>query len=284
MWWGRVLGTYFIFDVKKEEFLIKEMINDGVLPHMQWQHHRRSTAIQSSDSDLISIFQDAGADATIMIASFEGDTVYTYNEARINKRFTAASTFKILNSLIALETGVMAGADTEIEWDGVVRGIDTWNQNQTLHSAYRVSCVWCYQKIAEQVGADVYRSYISKDGELAEPFSTTRFWLDGSLQVSATEQIEFLKRLHKGDLPFSDDTLATVKNIMVEETKDTYTLRSKTGWAPNVPSQIGWYVGYIERDDQVWVFATNMRIKDESNLPDRKRLTLEALRLKGLLD
>lgn len=37
IWWGRVLGTYFIYDVEKEKIIIKEMVHDGVIPFQQFQ-------------------------------------------------------------------------------------------------------------------------------------------------------------------------------------------------------------------------------------------------------
>lgn len=40
-----------------------------------------------------------------------------HNEARCRRRFTPASTFKIPNSLIGLETGVVRDADFLISWD-----------------------------------------------------------------------------------------------------------------------------------------------------------------------
>lgn len=38
--WGRVLGTYFIYDVEKENIVIKEMTNDGDTPYQQFQQRK----------------------------------------------------------------------------------------------------------------------------------------------------------------------------------------------------------------------------------------------------
>ena len=37
VWWGGVLGTDMIFDVEKESFIYREMVNDGGIPFIQWQ-------------------------------------------------------------------------------------------------------------------------------------------------------------------------------------------------------------------------------------------------------
>jgi hypothetical protein len=41
LWWGRILGTYFIFDVEKEKIVIKEMVYDGGIVFEQWQQNQR---------------------------------------------------------------------------------------------------------------------------------------------------------------------------------------------------------------------------------------------------
>jgi hypothetical protein len=43
VWWGRVLGTDFIFDVEQESFVYREMFNDGNIPFMQFQHLKQKS-------------------------------------------------------------------------------------------------------------------------------------------------------------------------------------------------------------------------------------------------
>ena len=37
IWWGCVLGTYYVYDVEKEQIIYCEMVNDGGIPFIQWQ-------------------------------------------------------------------------------------------------------------------------------------------------------------------------------------------------------------------------------------------------------
>ena len=194
-----------------------------------------------------------------------------------------ASTFKILNTLIGLETGAISGQGSEFKWDGTRHEISDWNHDQTLASAFKVSCVWCYQQLATSVGADTYRKYLQLAGygPLREPFDLTRFWLDGSLQVSAEEQIALLRKLYQRSLPFSTRSYDTLRQVMLAEQGTGYRLYAKTGWAASQQPQTGWYVGYVENGSEVWLFAGNIDIDNASQLPLRQALTLEALRLKG---
>ena len=105
------------------------------------------------------------------------------------------------------------------------------------------------------------------------------FWVDESLKINAFEQIKFLKKLYKNDLPFKQKDIDTLKNIMIDEKNENYTLRAKTGWE----GRYGWYVGYVETKNDVWFFAMNIDTKSKDDLPKRKAITLETLKLKGII-
>jgi hypothetical protein len=121
---------------------------------------------------------------------------------------------------------------------------------------------------------DAYRRYIREAGygELAEPFDTTTFWLDGSLQISAQEQVAFLKQVVRRQLPFDAENYATLKAVMLAERTPDYALYAKTGWAARATPQIGWYVGYVETPDDTWVFATNITVREPADLALRPAL------------
>lgn len=118
---------------------------------------------------------------------------------------------------------------------------------------------------------------------LKPSFQTTTFWLDGSLQVSAQEQVTFLRKLYLRQLPFSDSSYNTLRGIMLAEQTPAYSLRAKTGWAMSAVPAVGWYVGYVETAADVWFFATNIMTRDAKDLPLRQMLTKEALTRKSII-
>lgn len=130
-----------------------------------------------------------------------------HNKKRAKQQLSPASTFKILNTLIALDVGVVTSKDSVFQWDGTKRGLDAWNKDQTLQSAFKVSCVWCYQEIARNVGESRYRSALmdANYGNQRIGDQVDQFWLNGELQVSALEQINFLSRLVSDSVPFRRD-------------------------------------------------------------------------------
>ena len=191
-------------------------------------------------------------------------TYIRYNPARGAERFLPASTFKIMNSLIGLETGVVPDENYVIRWDGTHYDIPSWNQDQTLKTAIQNSVVWYYQEVARRVGSARMQEYIdaAQYGNQDITGSIDSFWLDGALRISADEQVEFLKRLYAEQLPFSKRSMEIVKGIIVLEKTDSYTLSGKTGSAQRVAPHIGWFVGYLETKGDVYFFATNTESTD----------------------
>jgi beta-lactamase class D len=243
----------------------------------------RSSAAE--DRKLANLFARKGVEGTIVISSLHGGQTYIYNTFRATRRYPAASTFKIFNTLISLEEKAVSGKDELLKWDGHVYEFSDWNHDQTLESAFRSSCVWFYQELARRVGAEKYREYVGRAayGELSEPFDVTTFWLDGSLRISAMEQVRFLRKVYLCALPFRSSSYETLKQVMLVEKTPNWSLWAKTGWATMTPTQIGWYVGYVESGGEIWLFAMNMDIRNEKELPLRQTLTREALQAKGIM-
>jgi beta-lactamase class D len=162
---------------------------------------------------------------------------------------TPASTFKIANSIIGLETGVIADAEFVLPWDGVNRSVDAWNHDHTLRTAIRDSAVWYYQELARRVGKPRMQAWLQQlaygnqqVGEVVD-----RFWLVGRLAITPLEQLDFLRRLALAQLPISERTRGIVLDITRKGELDGKTLHGKTGWAyPGEASEVGWFVGFVD--------------------------------------
>lgn len=204
-----------------------------------------------------------------------------HNEEQCNKRLSPCSTFKIPNSMIALETGVATDENFTLKWDGVKRWRDSWNQDHTLKSAIANSVVWYYQEIARRIGEEKMKFYIEKMnyGNMDISGGIDKFWLVSSLLISPNEQEEFIYKLYKNELPFSERTFKITKDIMTLEKTDAYTLRGKTGSSGNEDgTSFGWFVGYIEHSNNAYIFATNIIAPKDANGIKAKEITYEILK------
>ncbi|HSI75698.1 MAG TPA: class D beta-lactamase [Lunatimonas sp.] len=206
-------------------------------------------------------------EGTFVLYDLKKETFIVHNAEFAGKPFTPASTFKIVNSLIGLETGVISDASFIIAWDSVVRDLPIWNQDQSLSSAFKYSAVWYYQEMARRIGEDQLKTWLEKleygNGNISS--GVDRFWLSGSLQVTPQQQVDFLKRLYANKLPVHDRSSEIVKEIMVEKDSLGYVLRSKTGWGNQDGKEVGWYVGYFETGDNDYFFANCILTEDKEN-------------------
>lgn len=224
-------------------------------------------------------FNTLGIDGTVIVHSLKTKTEYVYNDKRSRKMFLPASTFKIPHTLIALEEGAIANVTDIIKWNGKNHDYKTWNQDQTLPSAIKNSCVWVFQGFTKKISEAKYREYLKKMdyGNMQTGNDLSLFWLEGDLRISAREQISFLQKLYREELPFSKKNIQYLKRNLVNDKTDSYTLYGKTGLTLRVKEPVGWYVGYVETKNDVWFFAVNISPKDKNDYPLRKEIAYQAL-------
>lgn len=229
-----------------------------------------------------------GAEGAFVLYDLNRNAYIRTDSARCAEQFLPASTFKILNSLIGLETGVIPDENYIIQWDGTPYDFPAWNQDHTLQSAIQNSVIWYYQELARRVGAEKMQSWVKAAGygnaDITGNIDT--FWLDGALRISADEEVEFLKRLYQNDLPFSQRAMDIVKKIIVQEDTPAYRLIGKTGSVVRMEERVGWFVGWLEKDGNVYFFATNFKTTSQdgwANGAAAREINLEILAELGLL-
>jgi len=206
-------------------------------------------------------------DTALVIYNRSTGSVINANPELSSRRLSPCSTFKIYNTLIGLELGLIKTPDDPwYTWDGVKRDIEGWNQDLTLRQAFRVSAVPAYQILARQIGPDRMKQYLEVIDYGTHDISAgiDMFWLPRenttSLMISADEQVAILNKLLDGKLPFSKDSVAILKDIMRVGKTEKGTLYGKTGSGTdaNGKGAIGWFVGYLESEGTTYVFACNI--------------------------
>lgn len=228
----------------------------------------------------VKYMEDNQIDGTIIVSSLKTGKEHIINKERSEQGFLPASTFKIPNTLIALQEKVIQDENEVIEWDGKNKGFPAWNKDQTLKTAFPISCVWFYQELAKRVGEETYATYLNEMhyGNKEIGASVDTFWLEGDIKISAQEQIEFLKKVYEEEYDFDKEYYQIVKDLMIEEKTPEYILYAKTGWAQRITPQIGWYVGYVETSKDTWFFACNFEITQKSDADYRKDLVIRYLK------
>lgn len=235
---------------------------------------------QQPQNPFESSFREAGYNGAFLLYGLNEDILTVYNLEMCNKPYSPASTFKILNTLIGLETGVVSNENFVIEWDGIERHILEWNQNLSLKSAFQYSSVPYYQELARRVGEKKMKRYVEESGYGNRDISggIDKFWLTGGLRITPLEQIAFLKKLYLNQLPFSQQTMDIAKNVMIYRQPPGYVMRAKTGASQD---GWGWFVGWVETGGNAFFFATIIEAKEGLNndfMKARTEITLNILR------
>lgn len=220
-------------------------------------------------------------------------TIYNYEKA--NKQVSPCSTFKIMNTLIGIDAGVIRDENTKFLWDGTDYKNPSWNRDQTLAEAVRNSTFWYFQRNASQVGSERMQFYLDRMNYGNSDISggLTVFWEQSSLKISPLEQVQFIQKIHQGETIFSSSATDVLKKVIWISEKDGVALFGKTGsglreegrFIPEGPEDgyvRGWFVGYVENDGNVYYVSTLIEGKDQAYGGKAREITLEILKDKGI--
>ncbi len=225
-----------------------------------------STPTTEIHPEFASYFNEYKVDGCFLLYDFNRNKTIVYNENRCNQGFLPASTFKMVNTLIGLETEIISGEEFIIPWDSVERQIPVWNRDHDLTSAFKNSVVPWYQELARMIGAEKMQYYTAKAyfGNMdIQKENTDLFWLSGNSRITPYQQLDFQKRLVRNKLPFKQYNIDLLKKIMILEQSPEYTFRGKTGWAVMDNINIGWLVGSLETESNSYAFVINVESGDE---------------------
>ncbi|MBN2747770.1 MAG: class D beta-lactamase, partial [Bacteroidales bacterium] len=222
-------------------------------------------------SEYQQILDSLNVEGTIVIHDFDKDIFYSNDFQWANRGQLPASTFKIPNTIIGLETGVL-NADTSIfRWDGSPRAMDIWQQDLNLEQAFQYSCVPCYQEVARKIGVERMSSFLTKldyGNMRVDSNNLDVFWLVGESKITPFEQIDFLERFNFKELPIAESTVEAVKSIMFQGVFREAEIYGKTGWVSRNGLNSGWFVGFAEKEKKAWFFAVNVEPKQGFNMDE----------------
>ena len=218
------------------------------------------------DNDLKKYFDAKNVEGCFSMLNNADGKVTVYNMALDTQRFLPASSFKIVNSLIGLQTGIIASENTIVKWDGIKRNNKDWNHDMNMKEAFKVSNFPWYQQVARAIGKTSMQNWIDSIGygnkNISGPIDS--FWVNNQLKISPDEQLGLMKRLYFDQLPFRKSVQQIVRDVMLQEANTNYKLSYKTGWGfDESGNNIGWVTGWIEENRHVYFFVTLLKSPDK---------------------
>ena len=224
----------------------------------------------------------AGQSACIAVYSKTDEQYLVHNLAQCQERLSPCSTFKIPNTLIGLESGVLNGPGDGKKWDGTQHSREALNRDHDLSSAIKYSIVWYFQDVALDIGPQQMQASLDAYAYGNRDISggQDHFWLSSSLLISALEQIEFMGALAGNQLPASKKNQETVKAMMLQDYRlpegFSGELYGKTGTCITPEGGHGWFTGFLHRDGNEYIFAVNLKSENPMGW-DARKMAIEIL-------
>lgn len=231
------------------------------------------------------LFRSANLNGTFVLCDVAAHQFIGHDQIRAKRRFVPASTFKIPNTLIGLSVGAVNSVDEVLPYGGQPQPVKAWERDMGLRDAIAMSNVRIYQELARRIGLERMRVGVSNlaygNEEVGAQVDT--FWLDGPLKISAVEQTRFLAKLAQEALPFPPASQKTAREIILVEQGAGWTLYAKTGWENAPGPGVGWWVGWVHKNNRVYAFALNLDIRKASDASKRVELGKASLKALGIL-
>ena len=239
--------------------------------------------------DFKNYFDSCGVDGSIAIYDNQQKKWIVSDTVKTKQTSLPASTFKIINLLIALETKIIADENEIVQWVGSTDTVKYGYRpeiykDMSVKEAFELSAGWVFVELAKKVGRENYKKYLSesKYGNADLSQQDADFWNFGHFEISPIDQVLFLRKLYENKLPFSKRNMDIVKRVMLTEQNEDYSMRAKTGWTRENNINTGWWVGYLENKNGTYFFATRL-LQDRKHKRDdfgscRKSITKQVLK------
>jgi bla regulator protein BlaR1 len=228
--------------------------------------------------DLSAYFDDY--EGSFVLYNSKTDQYEIYNKNNSTKRVSPNSTYKIFSALFGLESGVITDKDSTIKWNESQYPYDSWNKDQNLNTAMKNSVNWYFQAVDNMIGMDKLQAYFNKVnyGNLDLSSGLSHYWLESSLKISPIEQVELLKAFYTNAYGFQEKNIKAVKDSLLLAQANGALLSGKTGTGNvNGKNINGWFIGYVESNENTYIFATNIQNDDYCNGSTATKITLSIL-------
>jgi beta-lactamase class D len=246
------------------------------------------------DSSCKTYFDNCGVQGAVVIFDKNNGEWILSDTLGVKTESLPASTFKIINLLIALETKTIQDEHEVVKWVGQTDTVKYGYRPEIYHDmsvkeAFEVSAGWVFIELAKKIGRSQYKKYLSacQYGNLDLTTPGDDFWNFGNFAISPIGQVRFLKNLYEGKLPFSKQNIEIVKRVMVTEKTNGYTIHAKAGWTRANHTNTGWWVGYVEANNNTYFFVTRLLQDRKNNRDDfgacRKEITKRILYDRGFI-
>ncbi|MHC1737532.1 MAG: penicillin-binding transpeptidase domain-containing protein [Ignavibacteriaceae bacterium] len=246
-------------------------------------------------NELVKYYDECAVTGSMAVFDSKKNLWILSDSSDIFRETLPASTFKIINSIVSLETGAIKDEHEVLEFNYILDTVFYGYRPDTYHDmdmteAFRLSVVWFYLDLAKRVGKEKFAEYLRecRYGNSDISVDGYDFWNVGNLEISPVGQVNLVRNIFEGVLPFSKRNIEILRRIMLTEETGEYKIYAKTGWTSKDSVNIGWWVGYIQTDDNVYYFANRINrhksLGISNFINNRKDIAREVFRHLGIIN
>lgn len=196
------------------------------------------------------------------------------HEGHCDERVTPASTFNLVVGLMGYDSGFLADAHSpRLPFKpGYADYNDSWRQATDPAMWFKNSVLWYAQQVMAALGMERAQRYVDSfdygnrdlSGDAGKDNGLSWSWVSSSLKISPVEQVAFLRKVVRRELPLSARAYDMTSSILAPVTlANGWTVQGKTGTASPVLADgsddatchYGWYVGWASKGGRTVVFA-----------------------------
>jgi beta-lactamase class D len=222
------------------------------------------------------------------------------SEGECQERVSPGSTFEIALALMGFESGILKDPKTP-EWpfkpeyeSSYGTYIDKWRAPHAPASWIKDSCIWYSQALTQTLGLEKFRYYVELfnygnqdiSGNIGQNNGLTNAWLNSSLKISPSEQIQFITNILLDKIPISTNAVELTKQLLfTSNINKKWKLYANANFNDQLTHselqskdlQIGWYVGWVSNlaEDKHYMFAYLL----QDNEPKKITASLKAKKL-----
>lgn len=220
-------------------------------------------------ADLASAFASAfnGVEACAALRDVaSGAETATSDRLECARRLAPCATLDIPASVVALDRGVTPDANAPVRRQPPVEGDPP--DGVTLKDAFRGPVPWVYDEIAHRVGPDAFVKALGAmrygDAEQIASRPRPKPAAQSRLTLSPVEQVDFLARLKRGELPTTAESQARTAELFPSERIGDANLLLKTGACLGA----AWAVGWVDRGGRSMIFAVVETAREGASAED----------------
>lgn len=265
-------------------FVLTAMLLMGLTPILSTQaaeNQKYQWDVTKENISTLDISEQFGTyTGSFVLYNLEDDHWFINDMEQSVTRVAPNSTYKIYDSLFALDAGIISPENSQIEWDHTDYPFEAWNADQTLTSAMTSSVNWYFQSLDKQLGKTALQSYVQSieygNENITGEFSS--YWMESTLKISPVEQVELLTALYQNSLPFTPEDVQAVKDSICLSHSSVGTFYGKTGTGRIDGQDVnGWFIGFLETPGHTWFFATNIKADQSATGSNAVEITMSIL-------